>query len=63
MKRTVLRAALVISALATFTSVVQAQDKAGSSSPPSWWDTFSISGHLDGGITFNTYPQNDGLNF
>ncbi|MBS0222268.1 MAG: porin, partial [Proteobacteria bacterium] len=57
-------ATAAVSVLALSASVTaQAQDKAGSSSPPSWWDTFSISGHLDGGITFNTYPQNDGLNF
>ncbi|WIM10816.1 porin [Enhydrobacter sp.] len=43
-------------------AAAQAEDK-GPSAPASWWDTFSISGHLEGGVTFNTYPQPEGLNF
>jgi hypothetical protein len=31
--------------------------------PASWWDTFSIGGHVDGGITFNSRGPSDGINF
>lgn len=31
--------------------------------PPSWWDTFEISGLVEGGITFNRDRSADGLNF
>jgi Putative beta-barrel porin-2, OmpL-like. bbp2 len=34
-----------------------------SAKPASWWDTFSISGHLDGGVTYNTMGPSDGINF
>ncbi|HKV15493.1 MAG TPA: porin, partial [Reyranella sp.] len=56
-------AAMIAGGLALSASITaQAQDKAASR-PSSWWDTFSISGHIEGGITYNTYPQPDGLNF
>src|SRR5262245_47531441 len=66
MKSVVLAALIHIAALAVFGSAAQAQDKSSSgpaSAPASWLDTFSISGHIEGGITYNTYPQNNGLNF
>ncbi|MBN9486957.1 MAG: porin, partial [Alphaproteobacteria bacterium] len=60
-------AAMIVGGLALSASITaQAQDKPASgppSAPASWWDTFSISGHIEGGMTFNTYPQNNGLNF
>jgi hypothetical protein len=31
--------------------------------PPAWWDTFEISGHVEGGITGNSVTPVDGLNF
>jgi Putative beta-barrel porin-2, OmpL-like. bbp2 len=62
MKSAVFAALAHIAALAVLGSAAQAQDKPASQ-PSSWWDTFSISGHIEGGLTFNTYPQNNGLNF
>ena len=60
-------AAMIVGGLALSASITaQAQDKPASGPTPassSWWDTFSISGHIEGGITYNTYPQNNGLNF
>jgi hypothetical protein len=58
-------AALAVGVLAlSATDAAQAQDQdRTAATPSSWWDTFSISGHLEGGVTFNTYPQPDGLNF
>ena len=58
-------AALAVGVLAlSATDAAQAQDQdRTTATPSSWWDTFSISGHLEGGVTFNTYPQPDGLNF
>ena len=56
-------AAMIVGGLALSASMTaQAEDKPASQ-PSSWWDTFSISGHIEGGLTFNTYPQNNGLNF
>jgi Putative beta-barrel porin-2, OmpL-like. bbp2 len=62
MKRTALGATLGIVAFAALTFAAHAEDKPAGQ-PSSWWDTFSISGHVEGGITYNTYPQNNGLNF
>src|SRR5690242_5646871 len=66
MKSAVLATLAHIAVLAVLGSAAQAQDKPTSGATPaaaSWWDTFSISGHVEGGMTFNTYPQNNGLNF
>ncbi len=62
MKEKVLAAALGLAASAILGSGAQAQDK-GAGAPSSWWDTFSVSGHIEGGVTFNTYPTPDGINF
>ncbi len=43
-------------------TMASAQDKPAAQ-PSSWWDTFSISGHIEGGVTYNTYPQANGNNF
>src|SRR5512142_764476 len=44
-------------------TTAQAQDKPAPDKPASWWDTFSIGGHVDGGITFNSRAPSDGINF
>ncbi len=31
--------------------------------PASWWDTFSIGGHVEGGVSYNTRAPSDGINF
>ena len=31
--------------------------------PPSWWDTLTITGHIDAGVTINAANPSDGLNF
>ena len=62
MKRTAFGAAVAGIVAFVLAAAGHAQDKPASQ-PSSWWDTFSISGHLEGGVTFNTYPQPDGLNF
>lgn len=30
---------------------------------PSWWDTVTITGHLEAGVTFNGARPSDGINF
>ncbi|HEY6981432.1 outer membrane beta-barrel protein [Reyranella sp.] len=62
MKRTALRAVAGIVAFTALASAGHAQDKP-TAKPSSWWDAFSISGHVEGGATYNTYPQPNGLNF
>jgi hypothetical protein len=61
MLKKIAAAAAGVLALAA-TGVAQAQDKAAPQ-PSSWWDTFSVSGHIEGGVTLNTYPTPDGINF
>src|SRR6266542_1290873 len=46
------------SALAADLKVLKAPPKLAS-----WWDTFEISGHVEGGITGNSVRPADGLNF
>jgi hypothetical protein len=31
--------------------------------PPSWWDTLTITGHVEAGITGNAANPSDGINF
>ena len=31
--------------------------------PPSWWDTLTITGHVDAGVMFNSANPSDGINF
>jgi hypothetical protein len=31
--------------------------------PSSWWDTFSIGGHVEGGVTYNSRAPSNGINF
>jgi Putative beta-barrel porin-2, OmpL-like. bbp2 len=56
-------AAIAVGMLALSASVTAHAEDKPAGQPSSWWDTFSISGHVEGGITYNTYPQNNGLNF
>ena len=46
-------------------SGASAQDKGAKppAQPASWWDTFTISGHVEVGATFNTVYPPDGINF
>src|SRR5438093_4975198 len=30
--------------------------------PPSWWSTFEVSGHIEGGVTFNPDDPGDDIN-
>jgi opacity protein-like surface antigen len=61
MKKFVLSAVAAV-ALATPALAADMKLKA----PPklaSWWDTFEISGHVEGGITGNSVRPADGINF
>ena len=31
--------------------------------PTSWWDTFTIGGHVEGGVTYNSRAPTNGINF
>lgn len=56
-------AAVAVGVLAlSATGVAHAQDKPATQ-PTSWWDTFSLSGSLEGGITINANRPSDGNNF
>lgn len=57
-RSTALSTAAITACAVLAATTAHAQDK-----PASWWDTFSISGHIEGGVTYNTYPQPNGLNF
>jgi hypothetical protein len=37
--------------------------KKGPPAPPSWWDTLTITGHIEAGITANGANPSDGINF
>jgi hypothetical protein len=51
-------------ALATASTDAFAQQApAAPAAPASWWDTFKLSGYLDGGITVNPDSPSNGINF
>ncbi len=44
-------------------SYARAAEPAPPPPPPNWWDTFTITGLIDGGVTFNPQNPPDHLNF
>ncbi len=66
MQRTFMKAmalAGVGCALVTATPRAFAQAPAAPAAPAGWWDTFKVSGYIEGGITGNPDDPNNGINF
>ena len=58
-----MKTALIATAGVLFAGAASAAEPTPEKPPPSWWDTFAVTGAIDAGITVNPSDPSNGLNF